>query len=511
MKVRHAVAGAVATAALIASAGLPAMASPSTAATTTAAGSNQPAHRPLATIRLDVRRPNALSKAWVGQAIPVVVSARFRRTEGVTLEGAPELASDSVFTSQLAREPHQSTEVVDGEPVLVATWTGTVTPSSAGPLALSVKLPVRLRYREAAPPPVLQDPTDGDPFGAFGAMDIDPSDPTSVQRLFRSFQQSFSHDIEQSMGRVHDEATTLEASTATLDVKPLPAAGQPASFSGAVGHFDLRTSVDATQARASEPLTVRTTVQGEGDLDRVDLAGIATSRDWKAYPVTSKVEATSSTTRVGRKTFEQVLIPLHGGALTIPPVALSVFDPVAGAYTTVASAPITLDVDGPLEPAAAPEAAAISKEPATAEPAEGAALPPPAPSSLLESPRSLTLSLAPVLVALLAAAGARLWRRRPDEERSLRRALRQTAKRGSVAAFFDAARRLIVVHSAKRWGVAEASVTPDFLRQHLGPTAEPLVAAIASADALRFGRRDLEPTELWTVRSSIEESLRDAR
>ena len=77
----------------------------------------------------------------MGQAIPVVVKAQFRDVEGVTLEGAPELKSESVFTSNLAREPRQSTEVIDGQPVLVATWTGTITPSTAGPLALSVELP----------------------------------------------------------------------------------------------------------------------------------------------------------------------------------------------------------------------------------------------------------------------------------------------------------------------------------------------------------------------------------
>ena len=54
-------------------------------------------------------------------------------------------------------------------------------------------------------------------------------------------------------------------------------------------------------------------------------------------------------------------------------------------------------------------------------------------------------------------------------------------------------------------------MTTDFLRQHLGPMADPLVAAISSAEALRFGRRDLQPTELWKVCSSIEASLKDAR
>ena len=78
----------------------------------------------------------------------------------------------------------------------------------------------------------------------------------------------------------------------------------------------------------------------EKTLDRVELPGIANSGDWKAYPATSKTEPASPGKREAQKTFEQVLIPLHGGTLTIPPVTLSAFDPVAGRYTTVETSPL---------------------------------------------------------------------------------------------------------------------------------------------------------------------------
>jgi hypothetical protein len=111
-----------------------------------------------------------------------------------------------------------------------------------------------------------------------------------------------------------------------------------------------------------------------------------------------------------------------------------------------------------------------------------------------------------VILGGLAAA----FLRRRDDEKSLRRALRVTAKQGSVTAFFDAARRLIVVHFARRWGVPEKEVTADALRRQLGAIADPLVEAMSTADALRFGRRGLPPTELRVVCSSIEASLRNA-
>jgi hypothetical protein len=69
---------------------------------------------------------------------------------------------------------------------------------------------------------------------------------------------------------------------------------------------------------------------------------------------------------------------------------------------------------------------------------------------------------------------------------------------------------LIIVHFANRWGVTESEVTVEALRTQLGTSAEPLVDALSTSDALRFGRRNLEPTELGALCSSIEESLRKA-
>ncbi|HEX3593496.1 MAG TPA: BatD family protein [Polyangiaceae bacterium] len=478
-------------------------------ATMTSGSRAMPAMRLRTSLRLDVGRPSA----WIGQAIPITVRAQFRDVDGVTLEGTPQLRSEGVFTSDLAREPHQSTMVIDGAPVLVATWTGTITPSTSGPFALSVELPVRVRYHEAAEQPAFDGPPDEDPFGMLN-LNIDPSDPSSVQRLFRSFEQSFNRDVTQATGRVHDETTTLKATARPVDIKELPVSGQPPRFTGVVGRFELRAAMTSPDARASEPTTLSVTVRGEGDLDRVEITGLESSRDWKAYPMSVKTKAAEPGKRSAQKTFEQTLIPLHGGALTIPPLSLSEFDPVAGRYTTVSTVPLTVDVTGPAEPVAiSPPPAQVSAPPAADSRASSDStaprLPPPPSSALVVSTRTLAFRLAPVLLVILGGLAAAFLRRR-DDEKSLRRALRVTAKQGSVTAFFDAARRLIVVHFARRWGVPEKEVTADALRRQLGAIADPLVEAMSTADALRFGRRGLPPTELRVVCSSIEASLRNA-
>ena len=403
--------------------------------------------------------------------------------------------------------PNQSREIVDGEPVFVATWTGTITPSTDGPSLSRWSFRCAVGFRGAGAATVVSRSIGGRSLRRNG------------HRPFRSVEHSADVPVVSAILLEHvravdrsgtDDAVTLKASSPPIEVKALPVAGQPGTFSGAVGRFDIRASVASSHAVASEPITLRITVQGDGDLDRVNLPDIATSNDWKAYPATSKIEAPAPGKRYGRKTFEQVLIPLHGGSLTIPSVVLPVFDPASGRYTG-------RDLAGHNRGRGRAPALGVQRSDAKCGgssyrggSSESVAEAPSA-GSLVESPRELGLRLVPVLVVLLGAASMRLWRRGRDEEKALRRTLRRTAKGGRVVAFFDAARRLIVVHYAKRWGVAEGVVTPTYLREHLGTSAEPLLAAIASADALRFGRRNLEPTELSSVCSSIETTLRDAR
>ncbi|MEI9950190.1 MAG: BatD family protein [Pseudomonadota bacterium] len=509
MRQHQALIGALGLATLLAFGAIPAVAAPATP-TNTATASALSTGRARASLRLDLGR----GKVWLGQTIPVTISAQFRDVDGVTLEGLPQIKSDAIFSSDIAREPKQATQIVNGESVLIASWSGTITPSTAGPLGLSVELPVRIRFHDPAPEQVARAPepdeSDEDPFQ--GMMNIDPWDPGSVQRMFQSMRRSWPMQFDEPrLGRAHDEALTLKASTRPLDVQALPSSDQPATFGGAVGHFDLHASVSTASARANEPLTLTVTLSGDGDLDRVDLNGVASSHDWKTYPIRPKSEPPAPGKRLTRKTFEQVLVPTHGGALTIPSIELPVFDPVSGRYATTATAPLAVAVEGPpLSAFRAPEAAHVTVP--NTQPADHAAersLPPPAPSALLDRPKTIALRLAPVLLLLLGAALKR-WGWRRDPENALHRALRQSAKLGSVSAFFESARQLIVLHFAKRWGMNENEITAEALRSRLGTNAEPLIDAISTCDALRFGRRQLEPVELGALCSSIEESLRKA-
>ena len=134
--------------------------------------------------RLDPARPRAhATTAWVGQALPVTVTSLLPGRGGRDARGARprDRVQGDRHVTDLAGEPRQATDVIGGEPTLVATWTGTVTPSAPGPIDLSIDLPVQLRYREAAPRVALaRSCGQDDPFA--GLMGADPFDmcPSSI-------------------------------------------------------------------------------------------------------------------------------------------------------------------------------------------------------------------------------------------------------------------------------------------------------------------------------------------
>src|SRR5262249_8706695 len=97
------------------------------------------------------------------------------------------------------------------------------------------------------------DPFFNDPFGGFG-----------LQR-----------NIEQT------------APPVTLDVKPLPP-GAPASFTGAIGLFNIEADAEPKQVDAGDPITVRLMIHGRGNFNRINPPVPAEVPGWRSYPASGK-------------------------------------------------------------------------------------------------------------------------------------------------------------------------------------------------------------------------------
>ncbi len=154
-------------------------------------------------------------------------------------------------------------------------------------------------------------------------------------------------------GLLNRRQVPIGSNRLTLRVKPLPEQGRPETFTGSVGRFEIEAAFDSPQAYQGEALALTVTVRGEGHVQTI---GAPAWPEWEGLRVFDSGEAVSVRKRLdgveGEKTFTQVLIPTRTGALSLPPIRFSYFDPRRAAYATVRTPPLELEV-GPARQAGA--------------------------------------------------------------------------------------------------------------------------------------------------------------
>jgi len=121
-----------------------------------------------------------------------------------------------------------------------------------------------------------------------------------------------------------------------ITVKPLPDAGKPKSFNGAVGDFRLSSSIDKHLINQNEPVTLRMVIEGQGNVETLARPPVPEMPDVKIYDSDTKSDFFKTQDLIaGKKTFEVIFIPRLAGSLIIPPIEFSFFNPRTGAYQTL--------------------------------------------------------------------------------------------------------------------------------------------------------------------------------
>jgi hypothetical protein len=140
---------------------------------------------------------------------------------------------------------------------------------------------------------------------------------------------------------VQEVPLKLKSKPVTIRVNPLPA-GAPESFTGGVGSFTFQASLNKNTAVAQEPLTLKLTVTGRGNIKLINEPRIDLPSDFEKYdPV---INTSQENGAGGTKTFEYMLVPKVAGDFTIPAVEFSYFDPDARQYKTLRSESYTVKV-----------------------------------------------------------------------------------------------------------------------------------------------------------------------
>ncbi len=464
--------------------------------------------------RAFVRLAIPARKVYVGQSIPVTIRAYFEGGTGVTLTASP-LLTDSNFTLR-AGEPSQGRTLIGGEPYLVVTWKDRLSPVKAGRYSLGIDLPSTLEWQDVTvPTPVpdddsaAQDPFGADPFGdsLFGGGDPFAQMQKQMQRMMNRFTQS-------EVGPVQHREVVLHAPRVSLEVDALPAAGAPAGFTGAVGHFALAASADPMKLRAGEPISLSIRVTGEGNFDRVNVAGLPESSDFKTY-------TPSATDGKEEKTFHQPVVPLRAGVSAIPPVFFSYFDPDAGKYVTTSSAPIPLEV-APGTGAAATSNGAVPEAtsgPTLAANADTIGTPVPTLAPVFTRrwfwELQAALGAAVGMAALLVVGRKRLFDdpRRQRRRRAARAVLEHRAAMdralatGDATAFFAEARAAIQHSLGARLQLEPGAISLRELEARLDPDEVQRLRPVFDADAARFSAGGARDADLSPWKQLVDREL----
>jgi len=172
------------------------------------------------------------------------------------------------------------------------------------------------------------------------------SGPLSIPSMTYQVQvRRRSQDPIESFFFTPTETLTRRTEPIIVQVQPLPAASRPDDFTGAVGAFTLTVTADRSESRVNDAIGLKVRVAGEGNLNAVNALPLPELSDFKQFApkVTTSTSVVSDRLR-SEKVWDYVLIPLAPGTQTIPPVRFSFFDPRAGAYRSVASAPVPIQV-----------------------------------------------------------------------------------------------------------------------------------------------------------------------
>ena len=247
-------------------------------------------------------------KQRVRQGEPVTVTYKLYtrlQVSGYDIAKAPVYQGFWAEEVEQPKQPVVTTETIDGKQFRVATIRKTALfPTQSGKLTIS-PLEVRCAFQLASRKKT------NDPFDSFF------NDP------FFSRTQTVEQDIK--------------TNPLAVTVDPLPGS-PPAGFTGAVGRFSFSATVDKKEVKTGDPITLKLTISGAGNVKLLTPPKPDLPADFEAYDPKISEEVTRDGGVIrGKKTAEYLVIPRNAGDRAIEPIAFSYFDLDRNAYNTVRS------------------------------------------------------------------------------------------------------------------------------------------------------------------------------
>ncbi|MCZ7585066.1 MAG: BatD family protein [Deltaproteobacteria bacterium] len=143
-------------------------------------------------------------------------------------------------------------------------------------------------------------------------------------------------DVFDSFFATSAQRVDLASPRKIIKVKPLPAEGRPADFSGNVGVFTMSASLDKTSVDVGDAVTLSIVVEGKGNTETIAPPAVDVADGLKTFSQSSRDESVAAfDTMKSRRVFETIIVPEKSGVYDIGPFDMPVFDPDEEEYVRV--------------------------------------------------------------------------------------------------------------------------------------------------------------------------------
>ncbi len=173
-----------------------------------------------------------------------------------------------------------------------------------------------------------------------GKIIIEPAVLTIPPDAFSFFFDSDPFNMFSNRRRRSHTQKVLRTNKIVLNIKPLPEENKPASFTGAVGKFNLKISLDKDTVEVDQPVTLKAVLNGAGNIKKLPGINIPKLENFRLYDSGSNENISKNNYTVsGSKVFEWVLIPTAPGEYDLPELSFSYFDLLKKKYKTLTKKP----------------------------------------------------------------------------------------------------------------------------------------------------------------------------
>jgi hypothetical protein len=185
----------------------------------------------------------------------------------------------------------------------------------------------------------------GEPRGVFGVTSVMRAERVGTLELEGpvmrfAFATSFRDDLLQGRVPIDRSEAFVRAEALALTILPLPEAGRPPGFTGAVGSFNVHATLDRHMVQVGESVRLRLVIAGDGNLEGFE----APRLKLEGFDLRGVLDEAASEGRV--MTYD--LAPTSETVAGVPPLPFWYFDPAPpAAYRVIETAWIPLDVRGP--------------------------------------------------------------------------------------------------------------------------------------------------------------------